>query len=215
MNGGLIPDGPKRRRHGQGSLQPKARLVHRQQGAGARSAVEGALARTLGVAKVAMDVRKQMEAIHSMARNCLMHWLKWFSITLAAVLLTVGLYTRQPPYFMFLILPLLIAVSAHCTRPHIRTASDAIRSGCQSSGVVKIEVDSSSDSERFYATVATEPSRTWRFEFIPLGWKPFEGQTQATLYTLPGLEWPALIEVEDGVLYPRYKPKPVPSEGDA
>jgi hypothetical protein len=154
-----------------------------------------------------MDVRKQMEAIHSMARGGLMQGLKWFSIVLSAVLAALGLYTGQPPYFMFMVLPVIIAYSAHQTGPHIRAASQAIRLGTQSEGVVKIEIDPSSDSETFYATVTTEPSREWRFEFIPLGWKPIAGQMRATLYTLRHLEWPALIEVEGGVMYPRDKPK--------
>ena len=163
---------------------------------------------------MAMDVRKQKEAIHLMARSH-MQWLKWFSMVLSVVLLAFGLFTKQPLFFMFMILPLLIAVSAHHTGPYIRAASEAIRSGTQSDGEVKIEVESSSDSDKFYATVASEQSCTWRFEFIPLGWKPIEGQTRATLHALRGSEWPVLIEVEGGVMYPRYKPKQVSSAGDA
>ena len=153
-----------------------------------------------------MDATKQMEAIHSMARDGLMQWLKWVSVALCAVLAALGLYTSQPPYFMFMILPVLIAFSAHQTGPHIRTASRAIRSGSRNQGLVRIEIEPSPDSETFYAVVASEPSHQWRFEFIPLGWKPVAGQMQATLYTLRGLGWPALIEVDGGVMYPRYEP---------
>ena len=162
-----------------------------------------------------MDIRKQKEAIHSMARRSHMQWLKWCSIAISVVLLVLGLYTKQPPYFMFMILPVLLAISAHQTGPHIRAASEAIRSGTPSSGMVNIEIDSSSDSETFYATVASGPARAWRFEFIPLGWKPIEGQTQATLYALGTSHCPALVEVEGGVMYPRYKPIQVSSAGGA
>ena len=164
---------------------------------------------SLGALKTTMDVYKQMEAIHSMARGGLMRWLKWFSIVLFAVLAALGIYTGKPPYFMFMILPVLIAYSAHQTGPHIRAASQALQAGNKSEGLIMIEIEQSSDSERFYVAVAPEPSREWRFEFIPLGWKPVAGQTRATLYTLPDLDWPALIEVEGGVMYPRYKPKRV------
>ena len=157
-----------------------------------------------------MNTREQKNAIHSMARGGLMHWLKWFSLVLCAVLVALGLYTSQPPYFMFMIFPALMAYSAHQTGPQIRAASQAMRSGNQSEGLVRVEIEPSSDSETFYATVAIEPSREWRFEFIPLGWMPVAGQIRATLYTLHGLDWPALIEVEGGVMYPRYAPKLVP-----
>ncbi|GAA6143449.1 hypothetical protein NBRC116584_32670 [Hydrogenophaga sp. 5NK40-0174] len=144
-----------------------------------------------------------------MARGSHMHWLKGFSVVLCAALLAFGIYAGQLQYFMFAILPALIAYSAHQTGPHIRAASRALRSGMQMQGLVEIEVEDSSDSQTFYATVASEPDQKWRFEFIPLGWKPAAGQMQATLYTLHGISWPALIEVQAGVIYPRYTPKPV------
>ena len=162
-----------------------------------------------------MDVRKQKEAIHSMAHGNHMQWLKRFSIAVSVILLAFGLYTMQPPYFMIMILLLIIAYSAHQTGPHLRAASKAIRSGARSDGEVKIEVDSSADSEKYFATVAGKNSFSWRFEFIPLDWKPIEGETRATLYTLRGMEWPALIEVEGGVMYPRYTPSRVSNAGRA
>ena len=150
-----------------------------------------------------------MEAIHSMARGGHMQWLKWTSIVLCVVLAAVGLYTGKPSYFMFMILPVLIACSAHQVRPHIRAASKAIHRGKQSEGLVEIEIEHSSDSETFRATVGSDSSRQWRFEFIPIGWTPVAGQTPATLYSLQDLKWPALIEVQDGVMYPRYTPEQV------
>lgn len=164
---------------------------------------------------MAMEVCRQKEAIHSMARGSHMAWLKRFSIALSVVLLAFGLYTMQPPYFMFMIFPLLVAYSAHQTGPHIRAASKAIRSGTRSDGEVRIEIDSSSDSEKYFATVAGKNSFSWRFEFIPLDWKPIEGQSRAMLYTLRGMDWPALIEVEGGVMYPRYTPSRVSNAGCA
>jgi hypothetical protein len=114
-----------------------------------------------------------------------------------------------------MIMPLLIAFSTHQTGPHILAASEAIHSGTQSVGAVKLEIDSSSDSDKYFATVTCESYCTWRFEFIPLSWKPIEGQTQAALYSLNHLEWPALIEVEGGVMHPLYEPKQVDNIGGA
>lgn len=156
-----------------------------------------------------MDVSKQMEAIHTMAHGAHLHWLKWLSVVLCAALAALGLYTRQPPYFMFMILPFLIIYSAHQTGPHIRAASQAIHLGIQTEGLAEIEIEHSSDSETFHVSVAAEPSGKWRFEFIPLGWEPVAGPMRAKLYTLRNMHWPALIEVHGGVMYPRYNPKQV------
>lgn len=169
----------------------------------------------LHLAKKDMDIHKQKEAVHSMALGKHMQWLDRFAMALSAALLALGLYTKEPFYFMFMIVPLLMVLSTRQTGPHIRAASEAIRSGTQSGGEVTIEVDSSSDSEKFFVTVASKSSSTWRFEFIPLGWTPIEGQTRATLYTLRGLQWPALIEVKGGIMYPRYKPMQVSGTGGA
>ncbi len=156
-----------------------------------------------------MDVRSQKQAIRSMARGSHMQWLKWCAMALSVVLLACGLATGQAPWFMLMVLTLPIALSAHQTGPHLRAASEAMRAGTRSDGEVTIEVDTSSDSDRFFATVTTDPSCAWRFEFIPLGWKPVEGRTRATFHALPGVYWPALVEVDDGVMYPRYTPEPV------
>ena len=154
-----------------------------------------------------MNVSKQIDVIHSMARGRRMQWLKWSLVALSVALAIAGLYTRQPPYFMVIVLTVLIASCAHQTAPHVRAASAAVRSGERSEGLVNIEIDRSSDSDTFYATVTANLPGAWRFEFIPLGWTPTAGQTYATIYRLPDVPWPALVAVEGGVMYPRYTPK--------
>jgi hypothetical protein len=125
------------------------------------------------------------------------------------VLAALGFYTGQPSYFIVLILPAVIAYSAHQTGPHIRAASEAIKSGSRSEGTIAIESDRPLDNDRFYATVATEPGCAWRFEFIPVGWRPIAGRFPATVYTVPNLAWPALIEVQGEFIHPRYTPTQV------
>jgi hypothetical protein len=110
---------------------------------------------------------------------------------------------------MALALVAVIAYSVHQTGPHIRNAARAAIGGEKIAGSVKVEITRWSDSDTFYATVAMPSLGAWRFEFIPLGWKPIEGEHPATLFRLPGITWPALIQVQQGVFYPRQTPKPL------
>jgi hypothetical protein len=59
------------------------------------------------------------------------------------------------------------------------------------------------------ALVSRHPSQRWRFEFIPLGWQPGEGEFEAEFFAHPSVEWPALVQTTQGILYPRYNPKRV------
>jgi hypothetical protein len=151
----------------------------------------------------------QLKALHSISRGGRMRWLKWTFVVLSVVLAAVGLYTGQPPYFMALVLTALIASSAHQTGPHIYAASEAIQSGSRVDGLVTIDIDRPLDTDRFYATVATEPGLEWRFEFIAVGWSPVPGRFPATFYILQNVAWPALIEVQDQYIHPRYTPQKV------
>ena len=158
---------------------------------------------------MSMTVATQLDSIHTMAQKRQMQWLKWIFAVLSVALFAVGLYKQHFSYFMFMAIAALFAYLAYSTAPHIRRASEAHRLNNRTDGNVTIEVDNSSDSVSYYATV-TLGSQSWRFEFIPLGWKPVAGETRATFYLLPSLAWPALVEVGAGILYPRDTPKQMP-----
>jgi hypothetical protein len=108
---------------------------------------------------------------------------------------------------MVLLFVAVVAYSAHRTGPHIMNAAQAAIAGEKSAGSVQVEVTRWSDSESFHAVVEVPSSGTWRFEFIPLGWQPVEGEHRATVFRLPGIAWPALVQVEQGVMYPRQTPE--------
>lgn len=103
-----------------------------------------------------INIRQQKESTHSMARRGHMKLHKWLSLMFSVLLLIIGLYTKQPAYFILIIMSLLIAFSAHQTGPHIHAASETIRSGTQRGGAVKVKIGSSSDSDKHFATVTCE-----------------------------------------------------------
>ncbi len=155
-----------------------------------------------------MNASQQIEAIRVMARRRTAQWLKWVLVLASLLFAITGLYTRQTPYFIGSGLAAIIACAAHQAAPHIQAAARALDTGERSPGTVTIEVAGWSDSDKFHARIVMADSGVWRFEFIPLGWKPVAGQYPATIFRLPGLAWPALVQIEAGVMYPRYTPKP-------
>ena len=150
-----------------------------------------------------------------MAKRGVAVWLKCGSAVMTIGLFIGGLYTKHPIYFMLAVFSLAVAYSAQRTVPHILNAAKALESGSRVKGTIHIEVTQWSDSPTYHATVQLSPSRKWRFEFIPLGWSPAEGNHEAVLFGIRGVAWPALVQVEQGVLYPRQRPESQEREADA
>ena len=64
----------------------------------------------------------------------------------------------------------------------------------------------SSDSPAYHA-VTHDRGVAWKFEFLPLDWKPAAGQHAAELVYLRNVDWPVLVLLADGIAVPRYAPK--------
>ena len=154
-----------------------------------------------------MTPAKQIDAIQKMARRGVAVWLSRGLAVMAIGLFVGGLYTGHPIYYLLSVFSLVVAYSARQTTPHILNAAKALESGSSVKGTIHIEVTQWSDSPVYHATVQVPPSRKWRFEFIPLGWSPTEGNHEARLFCIQDVDWPALVQVEKGVLYPRQKPR--------
>ncbi|HDD61037.1 MAG TPA: hypothetical protein ENF22_00730 [Chloroflexi bacterium] len=42
---------------------------------------------------------------------------------------------------------------------------------------------------------------------VTQGWHPQEGDTQVNIFYVTGVHWPVLLITQEGVLFPRFKPK--------
>lgn len=153
-----------------------------------------------------MNPEQQIQAIQSMARRRTPSWLKWMLVMFSGFLLLAGLYNHDAPYFIGFAILALVAYSAHKTAPHIDAAAQAVASGERNVAVIHIDIASWSDSDTYYVSVPAKEGGRWRFEFIPIGWQPTAGEHRATVYNLPGLEWPALVSIKEGVMFPRNIP---------
>lgn len=135
-----------------------------------------------------------------------MAWLARGSVVALCALVVAGIWTWQPGWFAVAAFAAVVAWSSWQTSPHVLNAARAIDAVDKSDGNVVITITEWSDSPTFHATVQADQSSKWRFEFIPIGWTPTEGNNQATISRIKGVEWPVLLRFEQGIAYPRSKP---------
>jgi hypothetical protein len=154
-----------------------------------------------------MTPSEQIDALRKMAHRGVIVWVERGSLVLAFGLAVAGLITWHSAYFFLSVFVVGIAFLVRETRPHIRRAVQALDFGIRLSGTVQITLAQWTDSVSYHAINQGFLSNNWRFEFIPLGWRPQEGDYEATLFTVQGVEWPALVQVEQGILIPRSKPE--------
>ena len=154
-----------------------------------------------------MTPEEQMQSLRQMASDGLIKWLSRGAICLSVLCFVVGIQTDLPPYYMFAAFLGLLALASYQTAPHVRRAALAIDSSSRTNAIIEIAIDSWSDSQSFHAVVPISSTRTWKFEFIPQGWKPSAGTVEAELRFIPGVEWPTLLITKEGIIHPRYEPK--------
>ena len=152
-----------------------------------------------------MTPTKQIEAIQKMGQPRTLQRFGGVLVALFVALAAAALYTQQAPYVMALVFVSFVTWSAFQTSPHIEAAARALATANGANGSVTIEVgDHWSDGFTYHAVVPVALSGAWRFEFKPLGWTPVAGDYSATIYWLPDVMWPALVQVNAGVMHPRY-----------
>jgi hypothetical protein len=156
-----------------------------------------------------MTLDQQRRSLRQMARTDVMKRLRLACALLTLGLLAGGLFTRHPPYFMGALMSAVVWAAVWRSGPHLAHAAQALSDGQPEAGRLCIEVTRWSDADTFHATTWGGQSGGWRFEFIPLGWAPQAGEHAARLYLLPGLAWPAVVELPDGLLFARDTPQPV------
>lgn len=111
----------------------------------------------------------------------------------------------------FLLLGLFVGFIGFCSKQtslHISHAVEALRVNDTTSGTVKISFEDWSESRTYFAEVKeNNQPEIWKFEFIPIGWKPSPGEYTCLLYHHARVPWPTLVEIPSGILYPRTNPE--------
>ncbi len=154
---------------------------------------------------MAISPEQQIEKLRRSAR---LSWTPKGLLGLTLVLIALGVLTEYESFFVFGAFSGLFAVAARESAPHWRNAITAIRNGIRSKGSVLIEITRDpTEFDRHVATVREESKLAWQFQFTPSDWEPTEGELDAEIYYVRGIEWPALIVTPKGILVPAFTPK--------
>ena len=153
-----------------------------------------------------MTRNEQILHLRKMASSNGARWLASGCAAISVAGLLLGLHSGSPPYYMASAFAALIAWSAYRTTPHIVRAAKALQSSARQAAEIAIEISEWSDSPTYHAVVTLDSRPTWRMTFIPQGWTPKQGAVQGAVYFVPDVEWPVLLETEEGIIHPRYTP---------
>lgn len=160
---------------------------------------------TYRITSIQQIPQEQVVRLRQMGNDVLLNLLRTTLVLGATLSAVAGYHYDHPAGYMVALLLAVVAVSAIKSAPHIRHAVLATQRGMPSRG--NLTITAWSDTESYQATVTDRLGHVWEFEFIPQGWKPEAGESEATIYTIPSVAWPVLVSTTQGLLFPRYQPK--------
>ena len=150
-----------------------------------------------------MTAEQQLEALRKAAR---LSWIPMGMLVLTLVFVAAGLLTKYSAFFVPAAFSGLAAIASRETAPHWRNAIRALSEGTKSKGTVFIEVSEYDDYPE-YRAIVHGMTGIWSFQFSPQNWMPKEGNFEAQLFHVAGVEWPALLTTPEGILFPAFEPK--------
>ncbi|MCB6184911.1 hypothetical protein LIN78_15290 [Leeia sp. TBRC 13508] len=154
-----------------------------------------------------MTTDQQIHALQKVVRRNVLAWIARILSIISIILLFVFAIEQHPQYLIGGLCTSLIAFSAYHGNPHIKAAVKALDNANIQQLIIKIAVDDESETTKYFLITPTNGTQHWQIAFIPIGWKPVSGEYLADVYYLPTLKWPALVKVENGIIYPRVTPK--------
>ena len=154
---------------------------------------------------MAMSPEQQLEKLRRATR---FSWIPKGLLGLTLAFIAFGLLTGYEFFFVISAFSGLFAVAAREVAPHWRNAVTAIQNGIRSNGSVLIAITRDpTEFDRHVATVRDESKYAWQFQFTPNDWEPSEGEFDAEIYYVRGVEWPALLVTPNGIFFPAFTPK--------
>jgi hypothetical protein len=134
----------------------------------------------------------------------LLVWIIAISIALLAFIFSEALFIPIALFFIF------FAFSLKETSKHLQNLNKGMTSNQKTDGVITINIQHFSDSINYYAQVLdNNKDHIWKFEFMPLNWEPTKGTMNAKLVWIDDVNWPVLVETEEGIIYPKHNPKKI------
>lgn len=137
---------------------------------------------------------------------------RWFLLG-AAVGIVAAIVFWHPIPLMISFFLAMVGFSEQRAGPNIVAAILAYDRDTPTLGEVSVSITRWADDNHYHATVHEQGHPDWEYEFVPQRWQPVARSYSAKIWRSEGRKQPVLAVVEDGVLIPRYDPKPVEIEG--
>ena len=158
-----------------------------------------------------MDKQQQLKKLEEIqAAQSTVKSLNLLVWIIAAVIILIALIFSEALFIPFSLFFIFLALSLRQTNKHFQNLYKGITSNQKTDGVITIHTQHSSDSINYYAEILDNTKgQTWKFEFMPLNWEPTKGTKAAKLVWIDDVDWPVLIETEEGSIYPKHNPKKI------
>jgi len=150
-----------------------------------------------------MTVEEQLKNLRNKAPP---FWFAYAALAAGACALGAGIYSGLELLVAVGVFVLFGAFQAHRTSRDTRSAIKALDSGRRERGKVFIHIDVSDTLPEYRVKILPAYGVSWDTIFHPRDWTPKGGLYQAELLFTVGLEWPALLILEQGVILPGFKP---------
>jgi hypothetical protein len=150
--------------------------------------------------------RQQYEQLSALVNGASLNVLRGIFLAAAVGLGGYGLATGRHGATMLGVFCGIVTAGTRQIGRHLRNAERAFHSPDIDQGRLTITTSCWSDVVHYHANVRSVRGDIWTFEFMPLGWTPAEGEFDADLHYLPGVAWPALAAIPEGLIYPRHDP---------
>lgn len=138
------------------------------------------------------------------------HMHKWFLAGAATGVIAAVVFWHPVPLMIAAFLG-IVGLSEQRAGPNIVSAILAYDSDTATNGQVSVEITTWDTDNTYHATVSEAGQFDWKFEFIPQGWQPASRSYRARVWRTDSDGRPVLVVVEEGILIPRYDPKPIDS----
>jgi hypothetical protein len=152
-----------------------------------------------------MDNEKQLKNIKSAISTIYpliyLIWTIAISIFLCSIIFKEAFLLIFSLFFIFLAYELKKILKIFKLIPYAMTSN--VKTNC----LININVENWTEPRNYYAQIVEDNGSIWKFGFMPLDGEIQEGTFKAKLVWVDQVDWPVLIETEDGIIYPKQIPK--------
>ena len=159
-----------------------------------------------------MTRQQQISDLIKLGSRGFLHAAKPVLVIIVAAFIILGAITGRPVFYAVALIAGLLTFAVWQTTPHMLNAAMGLRKGICQSGRVEILLHrwkaAESEHESYRGIISQDGQPLWQMDFVqPRGWIPAIGPHPAELYFIQGVEWPVVLVLQDGILYPGSKPR--------